>query len=123
MQLGMIGLGRMGGNMVERLMKAGHRCVVYDRSPDTVRAYAAKGWQVVGLAIDSEQAVGEFLKRTPVTYPIGVAGMDGAELMLALGNGHGALPFTVVFDADGRVIEKRLGETRYDELVQWASRG
>ena len=32
MQLGMIGLGRMGANMVRRLMKAGHRCVVYNKT-------------------------------------------------------------------------------------------
>src|SRR5581483_8597783 len=43
MQLGMIGLGRMGGNMVERLMKAGHTCVVYDRSADSVKRLADKG--------------------------------------------------------------------------------
>ncbi|HYV37029.1 MAG TPA: NADP-dependent phosphogluconate dehydrogenase, partial [Gemmataceae bacterium] len=43
MQLGMIGLGRMGGNMVERLMSRGHNCVVYDRSPDAVKALAGKG--------------------------------------------------------------------------------
>jgi 6-phosphogluconate dehydrogenase len=36
MQLGMIGLGRMGSNMVRRLLKGGHRCVVFDRSPKTV---------------------------------------------------------------------------------------
>ena len=36
MQLGMIGLGRMGANMVRRLMKKGHDCVVFDRSPQTV---------------------------------------------------------------------------------------
>jgi 6-phosphogluconate dehydrogenase len=36
MQLGMIGLGRMGANMVRRLIKDGHQCVVYDRSPDAV---------------------------------------------------------------------------------------
>jgi 6-phosphogluconate dehydrogenase len=36
MQLGMIGLGRMGANMVRRLLKGGHRCVVFDRSPKTV---------------------------------------------------------------------------------------
>src|ERR1700730_2631795 len=36
MQLGMIGLGRMGANMVRRLVKEGHRCVVFDRSPKTV---------------------------------------------------------------------------------------
>jgi 6-phosphogluconate dehydrogenase len=37
MQLGMIGLGRMGANMVRRLIKAGHQCVVYDRSPEAVK--------------------------------------------------------------------------------------
>jgi len=36
MQLGMIGLGRMGANMVRRLLKAGHRCVVFDRLPQAV---------------------------------------------------------------------------------------
>src|SRR5258706_2233386 len=36
MQLGMIGLGRMGANMVRRLIKDGHQCVVFDRSPDAV---------------------------------------------------------------------------------------
>src|ERR1700721_4342152 len=36
MQLGMIGLGRMGANMVRRLIKNGHDCVVYDRSADAV---------------------------------------------------------------------------------------
>lgn len=43
MQLGMVGLGRMGGNMVERLMRGGHTCVVYDRSPEAVQRYAGKG--------------------------------------------------------------------------------
>ena len=36
MQLGMVGLGRMGANMVRRLLKAGERCVVYDRTPKPV---------------------------------------------------------------------------------------
>ena len=43
MQIGMIGLGRMGGNMVRRLMKGGHTCVVYDRGADVVAAYAKEG--------------------------------------------------------------------------------
>jgi len=43
MQLGMIGLGRMGANMVRRLMKNGHTCVVYARSADTVRQLAGEG--------------------------------------------------------------------------------
>ena len=43
MQLGMIGLGRMGANMVRRLIRAGHECVVYDVHPDTVAALAGEG--------------------------------------------------------------------------------
>ncbi|MBA4188059.1 MAG: 6-phosphogluconate dehydrogenase (decarboxylating) [Planctomycetaceae bacterium] len=43
MQLGMIGLGRMGANMVKRLMKAGHTCVVYDRNEAAVKELAAAG--------------------------------------------------------------------------------
>lgn len=43
MQLGMIGLGRMGGNMVRRLMRAGHHCVVHDRSPASVAALSREG--------------------------------------------------------------------------------
>jgi len=42
-QLGMIGLGRMGGNMVRRLMKAGHDCVVFDHSQETVKQLASEG--------------------------------------------------------------------------------
>jgi 6-phosphogluconate dehydrogenase len=42
MQLGMIGLGRMGGNMVERLIRAGHECVVFDRDASQVGKYVAK---------------------------------------------------------------------------------
>jgi 6-phosphogluconate dehydrogenase len=37
MQLGMIGLGRMGANMVRRLLRDGHQCVTFDRSPDAVK--------------------------------------------------------------------------------------
>jgi len=43
MQLGMIGLGRMGANMVRRIMKNGHECVVYDTNPETVKELAGEG--------------------------------------------------------------------------------
>ena len=44
------------------------------------RQNAAKGWQVVGLAIDQPSAVRKFLQRTPVSFPIGIAGLGGTEL-------------------------------------------
>jgi 6-phosphogluconate dehydrogenase len=43
MRIGMIGLGRMGANMVRRLIKGGHECVVYDRSADAVKASVGQG--------------------------------------------------------------------------------
>jgi 6-phosphogluconate dehydrogenase len=43
MQLGMVGLGRMGANMVRRLMRAGHECVVFDLNPDNVKALVDEG--------------------------------------------------------------------------------
>ena len=56
MELGMIGLGRMGGNMARRLMKAGHRCVVYDVSAEAVKGLAGEGG--VGAA-----SLGDFVAR------------------------------------------------------------
>ena len=43
MQLGMIGLGRMGANMARRLMRGGHQVVAYDRSADAVKQLAGEG--------------------------------------------------------------------------------
>ena len=43
MQIGMIGLGRMGGNMVKRLIRGGHECVVFDMSPDSVKQLVKDG--------------------------------------------------------------------------------
>ena len=43
MEMGMVGLGRMGGNMVLRLLKRGHRMIAYDHSADAIKAYEAQG--------------------------------------------------------------------------------
>jgi 6-phosphogluconate dehydrogenase len=58
MQIGMIGLGRMGANMVERLLEGGHQVSAYDRGPDAVRASAAKG----ATGCDSLAALRDSLK-------------------------------------------------------------
>jgi 6-phosphogluconate dehydrogenase len=54
MQLGMIGLGRMGANMVRRLMKQGHECVVFDTNPESVKQLVSEG--AVGAASMAEFA-------------------------------------------------------------------
>jgi 6-phosphogluconate dehydrogenase len=56
MQLGMIGLGRMGANIVRRLIRDGHECVVFDRNPDSVKQLAGEG--AVGVT-----SLGEFIGK------------------------------------------------------------
>ena len=62
MQIGMIGLGRMGANMVRRLLKGGHQCVVFDRSPkaveELVKEKAVGVLLARGLCEEADQAAG-----------------------------------------------------------------
>lgn len=87
------------------------------------RQHAANGWQVLGLAIDQPSAVRTFLQRTPVTFPIGLAGLDGTALGKGLGNQTGGLPFTVVLDARGQVRERRMGRVTEADLLAWSRLG
>lgn len=84
------------------------------------REQAARGWQVVGLAADRVEPVRRFLQRMPLVFPVGMVGMAGIELSKSLGNGSGALPFTVVLGADGRVADRKIGKVDADDLRQWA---
>jgi hypothetical protein len=51
--------------------------------------------------------------------PLLVAGAGGSELNRALGNTGGALPFTVLIGADGRIRERHLGQVKVDLLHRW----
>ncbi len=86
MQLGMIGLGRMGANMVRRLMKAGHECVVYDLSQETVQGLAREG-ALGAISLD------EFVSRLAapravwLMVPAGVVDRTLADLVPRLSPG------------------------------------
>jgi 6-phosphogluconate dehydrogenase len=96
MQLGMIGLGRMGANLVRRLMRDGHKCVVYDPNPDALAELVAEG--ATGAA-----SLGEFCAalETPravwVMVPAGVTGkvveevaefMESGDILIDGGNSY-----------------------------------
>lgn len=86
MQIGMIGLGRMGANMVRRLQRAGHQCVVFDRSAEAVQALAAEG----AIAADSIQDFMDKLEAPRAVWlmlPAAVADASIAELTPLLGAG------------------------------------
>jgi thiol-disulfide isomerase/thioredoxin len=85
------------------------------------RQHAAKGWQVVGLAVDQPSSVRTFLQKRPVGFPIGMAGLEGTELTRSLGNLSGGLPFSVVFAPDGSVRQRRMGRVSEADLQAWAA--
>ncbi|HXW50502.1 MAG TPA: decarboxylating 6-phosphogluconate dehydrogenase [Candidatus Acidoferrales bacterium] len=72
MQLGMIGLGRMGANMVERLREGGHECVVFDRNPQAVAAVAATGAKGTSSVADLVRALAP-PRNVWIMLPAGVA--------------------------------------------------
>ena len=80
MQLGMIGLGRMGSNLVRRLMRDGHRCVAYDRNLDVVKALASEG-------ADGASSLAEFVSKLErprtawIMVPAGVVDSTLKELV------------------------------------------
>lgn len=87
------------------------------------RDQSAKSWQVLGLAIDQPSSVLRFLGKTPVSFPVGLAGLEGSELSRTLGNETGGLPFTVVFAEDGRVIQRKMGQITPQDLALWSRSG
>src|SRR5579862_9777231 len=83
MQLGMIGLGRMGANMVRRLIKAGHECVVFDRSPKAVEDLAKE--KAIG-ATSLTELVKKLCKPRAVWLMVPAGVVDGsiADLLALL---------------------------------------
>jgi len=80
MELGMIGLGRMGANMTERLVRGGHRVVGYDRSPDAV----AHARRLGAVAADSPTALTEQLSRPRIVWLMVPAGNPVDETIEAV---------------------------------------
>lgn len=86
MRIGMIGLGRMGANMVRRLLKGGHECVVYDRSADAVKASVAQGAK--GASSLAELVAGLSAPRAVwIMVPAGIVDSVIAELRALLKSG------------------------------------
>jgi 6-phosphogluconate dehydrogenase len=97
MQLGMIGLGRMGGNIVRRLMRAGHSCVVFDKSTEAVAGLAGEGARPSrDLAdfvrqLDKPRAVWVMLPAGAITHAtvIELSGLlEAGDILIDGGNSH-----------------------------------
>ncbi len=87
------------------------------------REHAAKGLQVLALAIDQPSSVRRFLERQPLSFPVGLAGLQGTELARSLGNLNGGLPFSVFFRKDASIYRQKLGQLSQNDLQDWLKSG
>ncbi len=100
MQLGMIGLGRMGGNMVRRLIGGGHECVVFDRSPEAVAELVKE--KAIGAS-----ALADFVKKLAkprvvwLMVPAAVTDKSIADLLPLLEKGD------ILIDGGNSVLHRR----------------
>jgi thiol-disulfide isomerase/thioredoxin len=83
------------------------------------RAYLDRNVEIVGLGIDNAAKIRTFRDELKLTLPLLVAGAGGSELGRLLGNLAGALPYTVLIDPSGRVVQRKLGQIKPAELQQW----
>jgi thiol-disulfide isomerase/thioredoxin len=79
----------------------------------------SKSLQVIGLAVDQPSMVRRYLTQKPLSFPVGLAGLNGTELGRTLGNAQSVLPFSVIFDAKGRLLAQKAGKLDQSDLDAW----
>lgn len=77
------------------------------------------GFQILGIAIDDSEVAQPMLDSMGITYPILYAEQTGIKLMELSGNESGAMPYSVLVDESGHVIDQKLGEIHEPQLSAW----
>jgi len=79
------------------------------------------GVHVVGIALDHQQAVRDFMQRIAIPYVV-VLDLPGADdASVKLGNHQGLLPYSVLIDRQGRLLQQKLGPFQHGEVAQWVA--
>ena len=80
---------------------------------------AQSGFQILGIAVDSPDKARPFLDSMDITYPILYAEKTGYVLMESVGNPQGLLPYSILLDKDGKVLEQILGRINEQQIANW----
>jgi peroxiredoxin len=83
--------------------------------------FADQGAIVLGIAMDDPERVHSFLNAHPVDYPVLIGQLDAPSTSLRLGDTDEVLPFSVLLDANGRVLARRRGPLQPSQLGKWLS--
>ena len=87
---------------------------------DAQAKFGTKGLQFVGVALDDARQVGEFAREFGINYPVLIGGISESEALRKLGNPGGGLPYTLIYDRDGKLREKIIGgldQARLERLI------
>ncbi|MEO6745237.1 MAG: TlpA disulfide reductase family protein [Caldimonas sp.] len=84
------------------------------------KAQRGAGWRVLGLAVDKEKPVQEFVAAKGIDFPIALAGNEGLALSRSLGNTAGGLPFSLALGRNGTVLAQKVGALNEAMLAEWA---
>ena len=82
------------------------------------KKYAATGFEVLGVSIDSVSKVLQYRETLKINYPLLDGEKTGMALMRSLGNNIGGLPYSVMFDRDGRAVAVKSGAYQEQELIE-----
>jgi thiol-disulfide isomerase/thioredoxin len=82
------------------------------------KQYAAKGLQFIGIAVDDQEPVAEYIASTKINYPILIGGLTGIALANQLGNKVDAVPFTLVVNRQGQIIHQHPGEFSREQILE-----
>jgi thiol-disulfide isomerase/thioredoxin len=80
--------------------------------------YLDKGLQVIGIAIEEKEPVDEYLDFVKINYPVLIAGDQGMILSSKLGNFLAGVPFTLVVDRQGKIVESETGKFSKEDIVK-----
>lgn len=83
------------------------------------REWREAGGEIIGIALDDADAVSGFARQAGIDYPLLLAGEPGVELMRVAGNRFGGLPFTLLIDGQGRVLQRHAGPLDRARLQAW----
>jgi len=83
------------------------------------RQSSDSGFVVIGIAIDSTEKAQPMLDSMGITYPIFYAEQSGMEIMSGTGNPQGLLPYSLLLDEEGVVIDQVLGKINEQQIASW----
>ncbi len=79
--------------------------------------YGPRGLQIIGVAIDDPEQVHAFTQELPLDYPILIGALTDMDLIRAYGDTQGGIPYTVLYDRQGRIRYTHMGELRKADLL------